>query len=87
MSSQRRNSSSKGAFEKDSSELKDITYTTSLDHVKILKDIDKTAYDLGVKAGLQQAEHDNCSTLPSDDDAQGIILSLTNYKDELEKKI
>ncbi|KAF9768756.1 hypothetical protein IL306_013904 [Fusarium sp. DS 682] len=87
MSSQRRSSSSKNASKKDSFELKDMAYTASLDHHKILEDISKKAYDLGVKAGLQQAERDNPSTPPSDDEAQGIILSLTDYNDELEKKI
>ncbi|KAH7230463.1 uncharacterized protein BKA55DRAFT_667621 [Fusarium redolens] len=80
MSSQRPSNSSEDISRKESSELKKLHFVASFEHQKLLEDVSNKAYDLGVKAGLQQAAQ-------PDKEAQVIILSLTDRNDELEKQI
>ncbi|KAH7200399.1 hypothetical protein DER44DRAFT_813804 [Fusarium oxysporum] len=80
MSSQSSSSSSKDTSKKESSELKKLHFVASFEHQKLLEDVSNKAYDLGVKAGREQAN-------PPDDETQALILSLTDRNDELEKQI
>ncbi|KAG7412852.1 hypothetical protein Forpe1208_v008505 [Fusarium oxysporum f. sp. rapae] len=78
MSSQSSSSSSKDTSKTGSSELKKLHFVASFEHQKLLEDVSNKAYDLGVKAGREQAD-------PPDDETQALILSLTDRNDELEK--
>ncbi|KAF4955395.1 hypothetical protein FGADI_4574 [Fusarium gaditjirri] len=80
MSSQSSNSSSKDTSKKESSELRKLHFVASFEHQKLLEDVSNKAYDLGVKAGREQASP-QC-----DDETQALILSLTDRNDELEKQ-
>jgi len=76
MSSQSSSSSLKDTSKKESSELKKLHFVASFEHQKLLEDVSNKAYDLGVKAGREQAN-------PPDDETQALILSLTDRNDEL----
>ncbi|KAL9567221.1 hypothetical protein ACKAV7_008651 [Fusarium commune] len=80
MSSQSSSSSSEDTSKTGSSELKKLHFVASFEHQKLLEDVSNKAYDLGVKAGREQAD-------PPDDETQALILNLTDRNDELEKQI
>ncbi|KAI1061592.1 hypothetical protein LB506_011824 [Fusarium annulatum] len=81
MSSQSSNSSSSDPSNERPSELKKLHFVATFEHQKLLEDISNSAYDLGLKAGREQAN------LHPDDETQALILSLTDRNDELQKQI
>ncbi|KAF4487902.1 hypothetical protein FAGAP_11236 [Fusarium agapanthi] len=81
MSSQGSSSSSKDPSDKRPSKLKKLSFVTSFEHQRFLEDVSSKAYDLGLKAGREQAN------LNPDDETQALILSLTDRNDELQKQI
>ncbi|KAF5710598.1 hypothetical protein FGLOB1_5429 [Fusarium globosum] len=81
MSSQSSSSSSSDPSNERPSELKKLHFVATFEHQKLLEDISNSAYDLGLKAGREQAN------LHPDDETQALILSLTDRNDELEKQI
>ncbi|KAI1027639.1 hypothetical protein LB504_011770 [Fusarium proliferatum] len=81
MSSQSSNSSSSDPSNERPSELEKLHFVATFEHKKLLEDISNSAYDLGLKAGREQAN------LHPDDETQALILSLTDRNDELQKQI
>ncbi|CVK98607.1 uncharacterized protein FMAN_08554 [Fusarium mangiferae] len=81
MSSQSFNSSSSDPSNERPSELEKLHFVATFEHKKLLEDISNSAYDLGLKAGREQANPH------PDDETQALILSLTDRNDELQKQI